>query len=831
MSYEERNRSEAIQGNTSTWSRRSHLGSRRAGVASGERGPLLGMRSSEYDPIHPPTTYQVCLQQYSKFRTSILVLAALALLTLLVLVTVLATKSPGKATDNPIQTLLLLPSQPLPGPDAGDEKPVPDVDEGSLANALDYGDRAKKDLETLEDTLASKGLVLDKDTAAGEHVTFLGTRNKSMEMAKQGYALLKATLKVASDLGLNNSGSKDLAWEKLPDLRPIAVCDDIFVPRCNASYLYRSINGSCNNLDFPDLGSSFTPYRRVLRPDYSDGVDGPRKSTTGDELPSPRQISMILHPNVDRPSKNISLLFVLWGQFLDHDITGAALTVGKNGSGITCCSPEVRNDSSLRHPACFPIQVLQDDTFYVQNNVSCLEFVRNAPAPSCRLGPRQQFNQQTAFIDGSMIYGASEEENRSIRSFEKGEMSTGNSSESGPLLPPSLSPDDGCNVPDEMAQNRYCFKAGDPRVNQMTHLTAMHTVWLRQHNRVAQQLSLVNPHWDDEKLFQETRRIIGAQLQHITYQEFLPLLFGKEAYDRMELRPLEQGYYEGYNTSVDPTIGNSFAAAAYRFGHSLIQGLVQMVGPKQRGQTVRFIQLHELYFNPFPLYEKEGVGSLFRGHSTMPSQESDRFYTDQVTNKLFQPRNSTHGLDLVTINIQRGRDHGIPSYIQFRQKCGLKTPKQFWEMYNIVEPEAMQIFQRLYRNVDDIDLYSGGILEVKGNGSLVGPTFACLLADQFIRLKQGDRFFYENGPQHNPYPFTQEQLTEIKKTTFSRILCDNADSLEEVPLESLMMGGAGFSCGDPRIPSPDWSRWQDPLRSSLDLLQLPTFNATDFLRS
>lgn len=95
------------------------------------------------------------------------------------------------------------------------------------------------------------------------------------------------------------------------------------------------------------------------------------------------------------------------------------------------------------------------------------------------------------------------------------------------LLPVSTDPSDGCNELEENSKGRYCFESGDTRANENLHLTSMHLLWARHHNYVAEKLQELNPKWDDEKVFQEARRIVGAQLQHIAYNEFLPTILGE----------------------------------------------------------------------------------------------------------------------------------------------------------------------------------------------------------------------------------------------------------------------------------------------------------------
>lgn len=121
--------------------------------------------------------------------------------------------------------------------------------------------------------------------------------------------------------------------------------------------------------------------------------------------------------------------------------------------------------------------------------------------------------------------------------------------------------------------------SGDGRASEQPALTVIHTLFLREHNRIVEGLRGVNPHWDAEKLFEHARRIVIAINQQVTYNEFLPRLLSWNAVNLYGLKLLTQGYYKEYNPSCNPSIVTEFASAAFRIGHSLLRPHIPRLSP------------------------------------------------------------------------------------------------------------------------------------------------------------------------------------------------------------------------------------------------------------
>jgi peroxidase len=188
------------------------------------------------------------------------------------------------------------------------------------------------------------------------------------------------------------------------------------------------------------------------------------------------------------------------------------------------------------------------------------------------------------------------------------------------------------------------------------------------------------------------------------------------------------------------------------------------------------IPLSDTFFNPELMYVPGELDKFLVGMATQPSQKFDNIFTDQVTNHLFQPKNKSFGMDLVALNLQRGRDHGLPGYNAYREVCGLKRVENFDFLTDLIPAKIVERLKLIYDHVDDIDMFIGGISEAPVAGALLGPTFQCIIGDQFKRLQHGDRFYYDNIV--SPGKFTEEQLLEVRKSSLARVHCDNGDDIK-----------------------------------------------------
>ncbi|CAJ0567070.1 unnamed protein product, partial [Mesorhabditis spiculigera] len=550
---------------------------------------------------------------------------------------------------------------------------------------------------------------------------------------------------------------------------------------------YRSYDGQCNNLDHPMWGVSQMPLKRLLAPVYENGFNTPvgwekNKLYNGFPMPNPRDVSRQLIATHDiTPHGHLSSMVMQWGQFVDHDLTHTAPPLTRNAytTGAVC------NRTCENLEPCFNIQLPKDDPKLKMGREvkhPCIEFERSGAVCGSgetslifdRVTYREQLNILTSYLDGSVVYGSTEVQALELRDLfgDHGLLRFDIvSAAQKPYMPFEKDSDMDCRRNYSVDNPIRCFLAGDLRANEQLGLTSLHTIFMREHNRVAAELLEMNVNWDGETIFQETRKLISAMIQHITYSQWLPTVLGKTGFAELI------GDYMGYDPTVDPSIANAFATAAFRFGHTLINPVLKRLGKDFNPIPQGHIPLHEAFFAPERLLSEGGIDPLLRGLFASPLKlpKSNQVMNMELTEKLF-PRAHEVSLDLAVMNIQRARDHGLPSWTEYRKWCKLSVPTTWEEMATEVpDADVRNKLRTLYGHPGNIDLWVGSVVETRMPDGLVGPTFACLIADQFKRLRAGDRHWYENEGV-----FSKAQLQQIRKTSLARMFCDNGDDIDRV---------------------------------------------------
>ena len=567
-------------------------------------------------------------------------------------------------------------------------------------------------------------------------------------------------------------------------------CVDFPILECDKRSRFRSVTGSCNNLLRPHQGSSHTPYRRLLPPSYSDGTMGFRWSVGGGSLPPARMVvDKTVRRNVRDRTGTMSVHVTQWGQFLTHDLDHTPEASLGTGQTLECCGEHRDREE------CAPIEIAGDDPFYGPYDKTCLAFIRSSLAIGADCKVDQQ-NQITSYLDGSAIYGSSITTMHELRLHRDGLLKF----QSSDLLPPSTGGE--CFI-----SQQKCFKSGDKRVNENPGLAIYHTMWSREHNRVATNLALVNPGWGDNDLFYQARKIVVAQIQHITYHEYLPIILGHTNMATMSLLPDTK---LSYDSSIDASVSNAFASAALRFGHSMVPNNVgrSSQGCPRHGITIR--SLDNLFWNPSLLHNPQHLTESTAGLSDLSSPVPGPSFSTSVMGNLFINRDSRNkvGLDLVSINIQRGRDHGLPGYNSFRALCGGNRAVEFSDFSDQLSSSQILMLSQVYSHVDDVDLYLGGLLEKPMPGSLLGQTFSCIVADQMFRTMVGDRFFYSLN--NSASRFSSEQIEEIQKASLARVLCDNMglQAIQPLAFRTVSSSNPMVDCSSAAIPSLELESWK-----------------------
>lgn len=515
------------------------------------------------------------------------------------------------------------------------------------------------------------------------------------------------------------------------------------LPRCEfqdletrvlLSAAVESIDGTGNNLAHANWGAAGVDLIRLATAAYPDGVSSPALSNDA----SARAISNILNSQADpaNPSQDIQTIDqnslsdfgYAFGQFMDHDL-----------------------DLTPDGGAEFDIAVAADDPI----GPNALPFTRSQTDPATGTStsnPLQQTSVVTSYFDLSHVYGSSKIVADALRTFTGGLLKTS----PGNMLPYdnttyfTSAQIAALNMANDAmaAPTSDLFAAGDRRANENIELTALQTLFLRNHNKIAGELQMQHPAWTDEQLYQEARKLNIAEYQNIVYTGWIPAVLGPNA-----LRA-----YGGYKPGVNATIANEFSTVAFRFGHSLLSANIERASNAgtdiaDAGAQDSSIPLSEDFFDPYLLnpagavdpltgHLSSDIGPILKGDADGVSQATDLMAINDVRNLLFG-NGGFGGEDLMARDIQRDRDNGIPDYNSLRVAMGLPAVTSFAQITSNVKVQQ-ELAAAYPGGVNTIDAFEGGLAEDHVAGSDVGPLFQRIMVNQFTRLRDGDRFFFRN---------------------------------------------------------------------------------------
>jgi hypothetical protein len=566
-----------------------------------------------------------------------------------------------------------------------------------------------------------------------------------------------------------------------------------------AGAVNRTITGLNNNL-VPGRTTWGAAETDVIRfgyaADYPDGFGDEIYATP--ERPNARDVSNSLCAQ-SSPVYNSRLLsdwIVQWGQFLTHDMDHTGSDAANNdlfagGTGDFSIAVNDPNDPIGPNPIPF-----NRSNYDPATGTTAL-----LPAPGgTRPNWREQINSVTSFIDGSNVYGSDIARASALRTFNGGMLVT----TAGGLLPGYNI--DGFENDDPLGGGTSLFLAGDVRANEQIGLTATHSLFLREHNRLAGVLQAQNPALSDEQLYQAARKIVGAEMQIVTYREFLPALLGAAAPDPDDYN---------YNNALDPSITNSFATAFFRYGHSMQSSEIRLVN--NVGSSAGSVSLRDAFFNPDLLTDApEKVDLMLKGLASQVAQENDVLMVDDIRNFLFGPPGAG-GLDLAALDIQRGRDHGLLNYDAFRPTYGLARLNSVAQLTSDSEVRAKLI--SLYGNITSIEAWIGGIAEDHVAGSSVGAMVMASLVDQFTRLRDGDRLFYTGDTDLQTAMF--QSAIDLDSITLAEIIRLNTGitNLQDNVFFATTPGLAGDFNFDGIVNAADYTVWRNSLGTEVSPFQ------------
>ena len=504
----------------------------------------------------------------------------------------------------------------------------------------------------------------------------------------------------------------------------------------------RSYDGSDNNLSNPNWGKVGEPLKRIASIGFTDKISTP----AGASRMNPRAISNAMFAQDEILPDPLQLSDYTWvfGQFIDHDISFT--------------------ESDAREPAF--VTVPEGDKHFTPGSLIFMSrSVAMHDTGTSVDNPRQNPNNVTAFIDGSMVYGSSFERAEWLRTKEDGKLkvSRGNllpwNTTTGEFNDPELRStldSEAYGMDNDASSSTKLFVAGDRRANENPLLISFHTLFVREHNRICDELKEQDASLSDEELYQKARKMVGGIIQNIVYKEWLPA------------QGVSLPEYQGYNPNMDPSIFNVFSAAAFRLGHTLINSTILRMDNNGNEISRGNSTLRESFFQPTEVRLAGGIDPFLIGMATQMQQELDCKIVDDVRNFLFGTPDQG-GLDLAAININRGRERGLPDYNTVREDFGLPRVNTFMDITN--DPETARILDQISGgDINNIDPWVGMLAEYHMPNALFGELIMTIIERQFQLLRGGDRFYFENDPG-----LSHDEKEIIRNTRFRDVIMNNTD--------------------------------------------------------
>lgn len=454
---------------------------------------------------------------------------------------------------------------------------------------------------------------------------------------------------------------------------------------------FRSFDGTCTN-------TRHKTWASAGRPHYSYFPGRSSKDPSGYQLHSPRYISNVLCSQAGNiySKRGLNELLTFFGQFVDHTIVA---------------SPVDKNQP-------MPISVPHYDPVFQNFTNGNMPFERTERGKVKEDSPIEgPINSLSSAIDLSSVYGSDDIRVKALRSYWKGNLETSAN---------NYLPINTAGIRNAPTKESKYFLAGDHRANEHPVLTSLHTLFMREHNLICEELGAKFPDWDDELLFQMARKINGAQFQKIVYEQFYPAITGRRL-----------SGYRGYNPSVNPTVSDIFSTAAFRVGHTMVGNGINRRGPFMWYMPT--LSMQHMFFRPVDVL-KDGIEPFLRGAIFNRAQEIDPLVHDSLRNFLFTGIPQENGFDLVALNIQRGRDHALPTYNEIRKLCHMRPAYYFSDITR--NRNLQSVLLHLYETPDRVEAWVGLMSEDHSPGSSMGPTLQRVWAREFERLRDGDRFFY-----------------------------------------------------------------------------------------